>query len=648
MHSSIRSDQSAATGFHGSGEENEEIQPGSGVSATFEVYLSESGDASRESSGWVREEIEMVGQEINMSGSPLESEFNREQEPANESSEEDQMEGFETQYVSLPNVPSLLARIDTAETQPLVSPTIALAAFVAKAKMRSTSRLVPERAGGSGNDKVEEETGLGGMGLARRLGVEELLLRNDVEGPAGRSDGLNETSGSQSDSHDCEVRETPGVQEEPEQEVRIASPVLDRSMDDYEPDTPPPLSPVREEIVTQEPLLPTRPQSELQSLDRMVSIPSLPRSTPIESDVPINKGKSNSTDSVGTSTGRMHPVGQVRGIHTSPPPQIVKREVDSEREQAQEQPELVPIATRRSRNFTEEELQVENALFPPATPMASSSRVVREAERRKEMTIDTSDDRMRELREKLMSQKKEKRRVEEEEMRMEVGPSSTVQVHVKVERSIETGFEHEKGDMTRDGMMTELSKSTRKGKKGTEGESSGKKSTEKRKKRKGASTTQSTNATADGTRRQALPQEDDQPGSGSDREGDPPSEIPAGNQPIPSERRFQPIGESIYVPHSLKHPFRLYEDGTAFDISDAVRAKLNTHTVPNEEYFEIASMAACEYTSRMPEFTDVPPEQRKLLVLDLNGCLVVRSKHGKGRNRSTYVSTKPSGKYRMD
>jgi hypothetical protein len=92
-------------------------------------------------------------------------------------------------------------------------------------------------------------------------------------------------------------------------------------------------------------------------------------------------------------------------------------------------------------------------------------------------------------------------------------------------------------------------------------------------------------------------------------------------------RRFQPIGESIYVPHSLKHPFRLYPNGTAFDVRQAMAAELTTHTVPDREYFGIASMPACEYTSRMVEFQESPPDQRKLLTLDLNGCLIVRSRH---------------------
>jgi len=93
-------------------------------------------------------------------------------------------------------------------------------------------------------------------------------------------------------------------------------------------------------------------------------------------------------------------------------------------------------------------------------------------------------------------------------------------------------------------------------------------------------------------------------------------------------RRFQPIGESIYVPHNLKHPFRLYPNGTRFDIQEASRHRLETHTVPDSEYLAVASMPACDYTSRMLEFQESPRDQRKLLTLDLNGCLVVRSKHG--------------------
>lgn len=96
-----------------------------------------------------------------------------------------------------------------------------------------------------------------------------------------------------------------------------------------------------------------------------------------------------------------------------------------------------------------------------------------------------------------------------------------------------------------------------------------------------------------------------------------------------SNRRFQPIGESIYVPHALKHPFRLYPHGTAFDIRPAIETKLDTHTKPDQDYFDIASMPACEFTSRMIEFQESPPDQRKLLTLDLNGCLVVRAAHKK-------------------
>jgi hypothetical protein len=141
-----------------------------------------------------------------------------------------------------------------------------------------------------------------------------------------------------------------------------------------------------------------------------------------------------------------------------------------------------------------------------------------------------------------------------------------------------------------------------------------------------SSSKQSANPSKQGTARA----DDQEPGRGDRRNQGPRRPPLHTNFPdVDSDRRrFQPIGESIYVPHNLKHPFRLYPNGTRFDIKEASRHRLETHTVPDSGYFAVASMPACDYTSRMLEFQESPRDQRKLLTLDLNGCLVVRSKHG--------------------
>lgn len=86
---------------------------------------------------------------------------------------------------------------------------------------------------------------------------------------------------------------------------------------------------------------------------------------------------------------------------------------------------------------------------------------------------------------------------------------------------------------------------------------------------------------------------------------------------------YIPITESQLVPPHLRHPFRSYPPTTKFDITPAFTSKPVTDKRPSEEYLNLASAAPNAY------WTPSPPshatQRRKLLVLDLNGALLVRS-----------------------
>lgn len=102
--------------------------------------------------------------------------------------------------------------------------------------------------------------------------------------------------------------------------------------------------------------------------------------------------------------------------------------------------------------------------------------------------------------------------------------------------------------------------------------------------------------------------------------------------------KYDPLRESAYVPLNLVHPFRRYPNETAFDISSAVNAPVATDRKPNKTYFECAADPACSYTSRDEESKADPAYQRKLLVMDLNGALLVRSKHSYAAKRTAQVN----------
>lgn len=101
---------------------------------------------------------------------------------------------------------------------------------------------------------------------------------------------------------------------------------------------------------------------------------------------------------------------------------------------------------------------------------------------------------------------------------------------------------------------------------------------------------------------------------------------------------YEPVRESAYVPLQLVHPFRRYPDGTKFDIKPAIKSfhdasETSTLKKPNSQYLEFAKEPACSFLSRNAATSSDPAWYRKLLVMDLNGALVVRSKytHSNGR-----------------
>jgi hypothetical protein len=97
-------------------------------------------------------------------------------------------------------------------------------------------------------------------------------------------------------------------------------------------------------------------------------------------------------------------------------------------------------------------------------------------------------------------------------------------------------------------------------------------------------------------------------------------------QPIFAEKpRYRPIVESTSVPLHLRHPFRLYPPSTTFDISQAIHSDPVTERHPTPEYFELAAASPNEYWKADNEDQSSIVQRRKLVVLDLNGALLVRS-----------------------
>lgn len=90
---------------------------------------------------------------------------------------------------------------------------------------------------------------------------------------------------------------------------------------------------------------------------------------------------------------------------------------------------------------------------------------------------------------------------------------------------------------------------------------------------------------------------------------------------------YMPILQSQMVPPHLRHPFRSYPSTAKFDISQAIQSDPATEKRPSDEYFDYAARTPHTY------WANVDPERqqqdimqrRKLVVLDLNGALVVRS-----------------------
>ncbi|KAJ9101134.1 hypothetical protein QFC21_003352 [Naganishia friedmannii] len=100
----------------------------------------------------------------------------------------------------------------------------------------------------------------------------------------------------------------------------------------------------------------------------------------------------------------------------------------------------------------------------------------------------------------------------------------------------------------------------------------------------------------------------------------------ANQQPISAEvPRYRPIVESTSVPAHLRHPFRSYPPATTFDISQAIQSEPVTERHPTPAYFELAAAPPNEYWKADNEDQLSIVQRRKLVVLDLNGALLVRS-----------------------
>lgn len=100
-----------------------------------------------------------------------------------------------------------------------------------------------------------------------------------------------------------------------------------------------------------------------------------------------------------------------------------------------------------------------------------------------------------------------------------------------------------------------------------------------------------------------------------------------------SSTKYKPIARSLKTPLHLQHPFRTLPSGTTFDISQALHSEQVTERHPSPEYFELASRPPNVYYGSDLE-TD-PTESRKLVVLDLNGAMLVRSQRSGNATANT-------------
>lgn len=89
--------------------------------------------------------------------------------------------------------------------------------------------------------------------------------------------------------------------------------------------------------------------------------------------------------------------------------------------------------------------------------------------------------------------------------------------------------------------------------------------------------------------------------------------------------KFEPITQSNCIPPHLQHPFRSYPSGTTFDVSEALQSEPVTARHPTPEYFTMAQASPNVYYANPPRDTIDPRSSRKLVVLDLNGAMLVRS-----------------------
>ncbi|KAJ9092307.1 hypothetical protein QFC19_008741 [Naganishia cerealis] len=97
-----------------------------------------------------------------------------------------------------------------------------------------------------------------------------------------------------------------------------------------------------------------------------------------------------------------------------------------------------------------------------------------------------------------------------------------------------------------------------------------------------------------------------------------------GHQGISSSSiKLKPITQSLTIPPHLQHPFRLFPSGKTFDISHALQSESVTERHPSPDYFELAMKSPNVYYG---SDTSNPLDSRKLVVLDLNGAMLVRSK----------------------
>lgn len=91
---------------------------------------------------------------------------------------------------------------------------------------------------------------------------------------------------------------------------------------------------------------------------------------------------------------------------------------------------------------------------------------------------------------------------------------------------------------------------------------------------------------------------------------------------------FQRIRESIFVPASLRHPFRLESPDKTWPLPsgrDMMQDFRQAHSVPLDSYIDqVLDGHPAAYSGQM---SDPPAHTRKLVILDLNGTLLVRFKN---------------------